>query len=100
MPDTDGYPTDEELGQIITFGKDAEATLHVLSSIWWNADRQMVVKYKKKTIDLELHTGGWSGNEEIISYLQKTIFWMLYWDSTHRGGHYYFKKIPHGVVKC
>lgn len=40
----------------------------------------------------ELHTGGWSGNEQIIGALQSnTMFWLLRWESSRRGGHYCFK---------
>jgi hypothetical protein len=39
---------------------------------------------------LELHTGGWSGNEDIIEALSKTLFWLLYWQRSERGGHYFF----------
>jgi len=40
---------------------------------------------------LQLHTGGWSGNEEIVSALKTTMFWMLCWQKSERGGHYYFR---------
>ena len=45
----------------------------------------------KNKFKLELHTGGWSGNEDIINSLTKNIFWTVYWIKTERGGHYYFK---------
>jgi hypothetical protein len=44
-------------------------------------------KFKFK---LELHTGGWSDNETIISDLESNFFWFLYWQKSVRGGHYYF----------
>ena len=38
-----------------------------------------------------LHTGGWSGNEEIIGALKENMmFWMIYWVQSTRGGHYVF----------
>ena len=41
---------------------------------------------------LELHTVGWSENEEIVSALQKNLlFFPMFWEKTERGGHYYFK---------
>jgi hypothetical protein len=40
---------------------------------------------------LELATGGWSDNEEIIRALMDNhLFWIKYWESTHRGGLYIF----------
>ncbi len=40
---------------------------------------------------LELHTGGWSENEEILSAIQMNKnFWWKYWTVVTRGGHYWF----------
>lgn len=39
---------------------------------------------------LELHTGGWSGCETIISAASKSVWWMRWWYSSTRGGHYIF----------
>jgi hypothetical protein len=42
--------------------------------------------------NLELHTGGWSGNEDIINSLEKNwLFWSLTWVKSEKGGHHYFK---------
>ena len=41
-------------------------------------------------ITIELHTGGWSGNEDLIRALQKSYFWS-FWRISKVGGHYYFK---------
>ena len=41
---------------------------------------------------IELKTGGWSENEEIINKLLDTTFWMLYWQKSERGGKYTFKR--------
>ncbi len=46
----------------------------------------------KRVLRLELHTAGWSGNEDIIVSLRNTpMFWLFYWQKSVRGGHYYFK---------
>lgn len=41
---------------------------------------------------VEFHTFGWSGNEDIIEALQSNpMFFTLYWQKSYRGGHYYFR---------
>lgn len=38
-----------------------------------------------------LHTGGWSGNEDLINAMMNNqIWWSLYWQESRRGGHYVF----------
>ena len=39
---------------------------------------------------LELHTYGWSGNEDLVDSLHGTLFWAFYWWRSERGGHYWF----------
>lgn len=56
----------------------------------WNYDNCLKYKSTDKSWSLELHTGGWSGNEEIIGILQDTFFWFFHWHKHERGGHYYF----------
>lgn len=57
----------------------------------WKYPDYFVVK-GKKTIKLGLHTGGWSGNEDIIEALQENeMFFLLYWLKSVRGGHYYLQ---------
>ena len=35
---------------------------------------------------VELVTGGWSANEQLISELRATTFHLMWWSSSHRGG--------------
>jgi hypothetical protein len=46
---------------------------------------------KKRGRKLTLITGGWSGHEELISVLKNSIFGLMYWDSSYRGGKHIFK---------
>lgn len=38
---------------------------------------------------IEIHTGGWSDNEALISDLQRTAFWWKVHKIELEGGHYY-----------
>mgnify|MGYP000950782173 CR=1 FL=1 len=96
MPDEHNYPTEEELDQlkkycghfgVPNFNINVNKLLDFLHKIWWLPDLGVEHDGRK----LELHTGGWSGNEEIISVLQNSMFWVMYWQKSERGGHYYFE---------
>jgi hypothetical protein len=102
----EGYPTQEALDYLQNwwFGyKDGElyqgefcepsknnilALTIYLKKLWNFGDWGFVLDESGKK--LELHTGGWSGNEEIIPYLEMTWFHKLYWASSRKGGHYYY----------
>ena len=108
MPDQAGYPTEEELAIFDKYvdkhdyvhQEEWEELIENIESFWWMPDWGFKLEEnefgEKK---LELHTGGWSGNEEIIGLLRRTMFWRLYWMRSDRGGHYYFtlpKLVPDG----
>jgi hypothetical protein len=41
---------------------------------------------------LYLSTGGWSGNEDIITVMKcNHLFWSISWIQSRRGGHYVFE---------
>lgn len=93
MPDKDGYPTEEELSTIKNWDilKDGfDGLVDFIISIWWMSGWGVKVAKNK----LWLHTGGWSGNEDIIATLQETMFWTMAWQKSERGGHYYFEWKP------
>jgi hypothetical protein len=87
---TNRYPSELELTFIKEFDiikKPITELLDFVYSIWEYDDWG----FKKTPHAFELHTGGWSGNEDIISALkQNFLFWSLYWEHSSRGGHYYF----------
>ena len=90
----DGYPTEGELNTIQNFDLIKEDVKHLVTfikTIWWAPDWGFKLS-GKKVLRLELHTGGWSGNEEIIGALHRNfLFWSMYWVQSRRGGHYYFR---------
>lgn len=95
------YPAESELRKIQKWDFSKQPVgrlLDFVESIWhwpeWGFKKYVnYCKFSgKKCIKLELHTGGWSGNEQIIEALQKTkMFWFLYWELSKRGGHYFFE---------
>lgn len=91
--DKDGYPTEEALGYIKNYdilNQPIKKLIEFIQELWSYKD--FFILRGKKTLTLELHTGGWSGNESIIQALAENIlFWSMYWEKSVRGGHYYFK---------
>jgi hypothetical protein len=93
--DHNGYPTEDALEQIEKFNLGKHITnlpdlFRLIRNHWWAADWGF--KYHPDTGCLELHTGGWSGNECVIMALKtQQWFWSYYWEKSTRGGHYWFK---------
>jgi len=91
------YPTEEELKRIESWSglfhdQNIDKFLTYLQGLWhWD---DYFKRKGKNVIHLELHTGGWSGNEELIDSLHKAfggMFWYFYWVKSTRGGHYWFR---------
>lgn len=89
------YPNENEIQQIKDWTlEDVMGLVEFVQSIWHWSD------YAKRNGDkFELHTGGWSGNEEIVDALMGTMFWTMCWESSKRGGHYYFEIPGYILVK-
>jgi len=100
-PDQDGYPHNFELERIKGWDlqkEGVEGLLDLIESCWHWSDccfkkRNGLTQFlRKKCWKMECHTGGWSGNEDIIRALQEQdMFWLLYWVKSERGGHYWFE---------
>lgn len=100
--DNEGYPTPEALDYIKNwstnssiievktgkfFGKGKfDELIEYIKTIWTYKD---AIEYENGL--LEIHTYGWSGNEEIIEELKHTDLWLLKFRCERTGGHYYFK---------
>jgi hypothetical protein len=93
----DGYPTAKELGLARQYAgpigysnglrlMDIEKLVELLQHLW-RYDDYIKVRWPY----IQLHTGGWSGNEDIIEQLNGTWFWFHCWQKSIRGGHYWFK---------
>lgn len=80
--DRDGYPTDATLDKIENWNGDIYELFEFVEKCWMYPDR-----FRIAGRDVECSTGGWSGNESIISALQKNyVVWGTCWMSSHRGG--------------
>ena len=90
--DDDGYPTEETLAEIREWkAGDGWGLLEAVADIWFWPTYADINRQSKKA---ELSTGGWSGNEDVISAMQDNIsWWTLHWYSIVRGGHYTFRPL-------
>ena len=99
MSDRDGYPTTQEIEQLkiycghlrtkntkLDIDSFIDSLVELLKEIWHYPDY-----IAGNGRYFELHTGGWSGNEEIINVLSESMFWLMYWRKSEWGGHYYFE---------
>lgn len=87
--DEDGYPDDKELETITKWkGDDLSGLMAFIKPLWKYSD----CGYWEEEKNLYyLHTGGWSGNEDIIGAMKKNyIWWAFFWCQAERGGHYIF----------
>lgn len=85
--DDDGYPEESELKQIAEWPwQDISGLLAFVQPRWSYPDRWWTVGDV-----LNLSTGGWSGNEDLVRAMQQNVmFWYICWISSRRGGHYEF----------
>jgi len=86
------YPTEEYLEEIRNYKGDPpiEEFVKILQYNWYFGPEWCIIRGNKA----EFHTGGWSGNEDIIKAILSNIYltnlYMKY-EMWKRGGHYYFK---------
>jgi len=85
------YPDESDLEKIKNWDTihDPFGLVKFIESICW-CD---AVRIRGKRVwQVEFHTWGWSGNEDIIYALRENqMFFAIYWLKTTREGHYYFK---------
>lgn len=94
--DDDGYPTEEELEKVRTWdGRDYSGLMEYVQDLWYYPDRFMRREIKDDMGRLKsewtISTGGWSGNEDLISAMHDNhMFWACCWQQARRGGGYTF----------
>ena len=97
MLDKDGYPDEKSIQEIADWdiGELGLGGLFDLIEENTNWSDRQIQRRGKRVIYYEYHTGGWSGNEDVIDALRRNVFfWACFWQKSTRGGHYYFE-IPH-----
>jgi len=92
------YPSDVELESIQHWQGTLRELIEFIQSIWEYSPPVLRVGRDglrgKKCYKLTIHSWGWSGNEDIIGALQYTMFWVVCWQKSERGGHYEFEITP------
>lgn len=95
----DGYPTPEYLEFIKSYDYKSTITIYemvdILLNNWeYGTSAAFIKRRYKKISQIEFHTCGWSGNEQIINAVLENI-WLtgfeLKFTMWKVGGHYYFK---------
>lgn len=89
------YPKEETLQTISSWSlDDPHGWMDFVCEYWWSPDFGFSKENEeeKQCVRYNLSTGGWSGNEELISAMKShQTFWMMYWVSSRRGGHHVFR---------
>jgi len=96
--DDGGYPTEEFLDFVKQYEPDESLPVmdfieKVISTAWMHRGFKLHRKYRGIR-KLELHTGGWSGNEETIGAITSNIYlthFKMKYVMWRTGGHYYFE---------
>lgn len=90
--DKDGYPTDETLSIIETWNfRDFDGLVDYVTEAWSDYGTAYIHEAEGKYIELQLTTGGWSGNESIIMAMERNLaWWGLHWFQSTRGGKHNF----------
>ena len=90
--DSDGYPLEETLTKIeqwdVSGDGKCKELLDFVETVWWMPSWG----WKEDDGHYSISTGGGSGDEDLITALQKNfLFWSLCWQASERGGHFLFE---------
>ena len=91
--DEEGYPTTHAFNLIENWDfHHTDKLFEFIRELWrWN-DTHWVQKDDGEKIIYDISTGGWSGNEYLLSVLERNYaVWSMTWVQTRRGGHYIFE---------
>lgn len=77
------YPTAEDEARLKEWDANDPAGWLNFASLVWNHHYGRIWEEDGLT---KMATGGWSGNESILSAMRENVLWSLLWESSHRGG--------------
>ena len=97
------YPDSADLQKILDWKGTARELAEFVVQIWcyenyatfrpmetreqlFDADGNISSEIVENFVELNLVTGGWSGNEDIVDNLKKTMFHSMYWYMSQAGG--------------
>ena len=92
--DKEGYPDTHDLDRIRTWDpKLAHGLADFVRGLWnWQHMAMLHCGPDGKIWVLDLRTGGWSGNENIVEAMRaNTVFWAMCWQMSDSGGHHVFE---------
>ncbi|GAA4033396.1 hypothetical protein GCM10023063_16270 [Arthrobacter methylotrophus] len=95
--DDDGYPTDEALDHLRTFTGTTEEFVTYVRSLMYNGLsvlEDFTNDFGRPEKRLTLITAGWSGCESVVGTLCETMFHLMFWESSFRGGKHTFTFSP------
>jgi hypothetical protein len=88
--DEDGYP--EEFGLILIEHWDSSDFLGLIDFITPAFEQYGGLHFFAKRTQVTVSTGGWSGCEDVLHSMRtNTVWWMMYWHSSYRGGKFVFE---------
>lgn len=93
--DDDGYPTDEALDYLRAFtGSTEELVAYVRSLCGHSVLKDFTNGFGRPEKRLTLITAGWSGCESVVGALHETMFHLMFWESSFRGGKHTYTFSP------
>jgi len=104
--DSDGYPTEDALAIIENWDfMDVKGWFEFIEGVWWmpgcgwKEDGAPNDFFNDENVwRYEIATGGWSGCEDIIGAMRKSLLWSICWVQSRRGGHYIFERKLSGTL--
>jgi hypothetical protein len=92
--DGDGYP-EEECFQIVEdwSSSDFKGLIEYIAPAFERYGRiELMISNYADVTGAIVATGGWSGCEDVIGSMRRnTVWWMMYWHSSYRGGKFVFE---------